>query len=209
MVIFKVLPEKSTDEINGVGVIEMTFTKHPVQYFNVGPVEPEVKPVELSGKWISSPMKSWQVSELQDKKCGISETPAVSLSDDFNWKKLLIRKSDGFLDLHFNVGDADGILYIGNKINVPRDGIWRFYLGHDGGCKVFLDGITMLIAANVVNPAIPGRSFVDLELKTGEHELMIAFDTAEGRGWGIFTAFGIPVNQRKIDKKPVFPVVTS
>ena len=42
------------------------------------------------------------------------------------------------------------------------------------------------------------------KLSKGKHEIVIAFDTADGLGWGIFACFGIPKSQRGKDK-PAFP----
>ncbi|MEI6521141.1 MAG: alpha-L-fucosidase [bacterium] len=199
------LPAKCPDSIAGVGVVELTFKSAPVQYFNMGPVVPEMKPVELSGKWVSPIIKSWQVSALQEKNVTVANAPAVSLSVSLGWHKLTIQEDNSFLNIHSEAGSQDGILYLGNIFEVPRDGIWRFFLGHDGGCQLFFDGKSVLTVPDAINPAMPGRSFVDLNMTTGQHELIIAFDTAEGRGWGIFSCFGIPHGQRGIDKKPVFP----
>ena len=99
----------------------------------------------------------------------------------------------------------DGLVYIGNNFTAPRAGVWTFYVGHDGGARVFVDGKTMLTVPERSNPAVPGRSKVDLQLSKGNHEIVIAFDTANGSGWGLFTCFEIPKKFRGKDK-PVFPI---
>ena len=101
-------------------------------------------------------------------------------------------------------GEQDGLVYLGNVFQAPRSGVWTFYLGHDGGAKVFVDGKPVLTVPERLNPAVPGRSKVDLQLAKGQHEIVIAFDTANGQGWGIFVCFGIPKEQRGKDK-PKFP----
>jgi len=201
------LPAQCPDPVAGVGVVEMTFRTPPVQYFNAGLVMPLVKPVDLRGKWVSPPIRSWQVSALQAKVAAVDDAPVVSLTAPLDWHTLAIEKETDFLNVYAEYGAQDGILYLGNTIEAPRDGVWRFYLGYDGGCRVFIDGQSVFADPEVINPALPGRSFIDLTMTAGRHELMIAFDTAAGRGWGIYACFAIPRGQRGIEKKPVFPRV--
>jgi hypothetical protein len=44
-----------------------------------------------------------------------------------------------------------------------------------------------------------------IDLTQGDHELVIAFDLNQGFGWGLYTCFEVPENQRKTRRKPCFP----
>lgn len=104
------------------------------------------------------------------------------------------------------MGEADGIVYLGSCFEAAQAGTWSMHLGHDGGVRVFVDGRDVVTVPQLRNPSQPGRSTVEVELSAGRHEVVIALDTADGRGWGIFFSWGVPQGQRKALGKPVFPV---
>ena len=199
------LPEKCPDKINQIGMIELKFKTPPRQMGNMGPVAPDVPFVDLSGKWVSPFVNSWKVSRLLPKTGDVTTAGKVKLSDKLDWKTVRAGQPEEFINIHDVHGDQDGLVYLGNVFEAPRSGVWTFYLGHDGGAKVFVDGKPVLTVPERLNPAVPGRSKVDLQLAKGQHEIVIAFDTAHGQGWGIFVCFGIPKGQRGKDK-PKFPV---
>ena len=200
------LPEKCPDKINQIGMIELKFKTPPRQMGNMGPVPPDVPFVDLSGKWVSPFVNQWKVSRLLPKTGDVTTAGKVKLSDKLDWKTVRAGQPEEFINIHDVHGEKDGLVYLGNVFEAPRSGVWTFYLGHDGGVKVFVDGQPVLTVPERLNPAVPGRSKVDLQLSKGNHEVVIAFDTAHGQGWGIFSCFEIPKPQR--DKaKPVFPKV--
>ena len=57
-----------------------------------------------------------------------------------------------------------------------------------------------------VNPAPAARTSAILDLAEGEHEIMIAFDTANGKGWGFYATWDIPTHARKNIRVPVYPL---
>ena len=201
------LPEHCPDAIAQTAIIELTFKDGVRQFFNAGPVAPEVCPTDFTGKELSANLTSWKLSALQAKTGSVAEAPAVSLDDALGWQPITSRENDGFVLLHHYLGEGDGIVYLGMTIDVPCDGSWLLHLGHDGGVRVFNDGHPLFSDEKCVNPAIPGRSSIDLSLSAGRHELMIAFDTAAGRGWGIFACFEQPEHCREKGAKPVYPTV--
>ena len=203
--LIKGLPEKCPDQTNQVGMIALTFKWPPYQMFNAGPVAPDVPPRDLSGKWASPYISSWKVSKLLPKTGDVTTAKCVKVGSKLDWKIVRASQPEGFLNIHDLYGEQDGLVYIGNNFTAPRAGVWTFYVGHDGGARVFVDGKTMLTVPERSNPAVPGRSKVDLQLSKGNHEIVIAFDTANGSGWGLFTCFEIPKKFRGKDK-PVFPI---
>ncbi len=80
---------------------------------------------------------------------------------------------------------------------MPRSGEWGLRLGHDGGMGVFVDGRRVLAEPDLRNPAEPGRSWAEVALTEGEHEIAIALDTAAGKGWGIFFEWVLPRAERR------------
>jgi hypothetical protein len=163
-------------------------------------------PVNLPGKWISPSVNSWTVSRLLPGKSDVAKAGSVKLSAKLDWRVVHAGTPEGFLSIHDHHGEKDGLVYLGNTFIAPSAGVWSFYLGHDGGARVFVDGHAVLTVPECINPSIPGRSKVDLNLARGSHEIVIAFDTANGRGWGIFACFGVPKGHRG-KGKPVFPKV--
>jgi hypothetical protein len=140
------------------------------------------------------------------KTSNVTTAKSVTLGSKLDWKNVHTSEPEGFLDIHHLYGEKDGLVYLGNRFSIPRSGVWTLYVGHDGGIRVFVDGNTVLTVPECSNPAVPGRSKVDLSLSKGNHEIVIAFDTASGSGWGLFTCFEIPKKLRGKDK-PVFPQV--
>jgi hypothetical protein len=113
-----------------------------------------------------------------------------------NWKQISA-KGRPFVSVHDLHGNSDGIAYLANKFRVTRDGKWTLLLGHDGGTRVFLDGKPVFCEPLQQNPAEPDRSRVAVNLTAGTHEIIIALDTNQGRGWGIFTRFERPASSPK------------
>jgi alpha-L-fucosidase len=202
------LPANCPDTVAQVGMLELKFRTPPRQYFNFGPVLPEVMPADLSGPNVSPPVATWQRSELQPKPVGgVAAAQAVALSAGLGWAPVR-GGGDGFVNVHDFIAERDGLIYFGNRLTVPRDGTWRLHLGHDGGICVFVDGKAVFCEPALYNPSVPGRSSTMLKLAKGPHELVIAFDTCAGRGWGIFVHFeavGAVASRR--GGKPLFPAV--
>ena len=113
---------------------------------------------------------------------------------------------NGFMSVHDEFTDADGMIYFGTAAEAPCDGTWRLHIGHDGGVKVFVDGKDVLTVAKLYNHAIPGRSHADITLAKGKHDIVVAFDLAAGRGWGIYAHVEAQGKQRHSKtRKAVFP----
>jgi len=153
----------------------------------------------------ASRVNDWQVSALQPKATGLADAPCRGLDMSLGWTAVRARAGDGFVDVHERLGDADGLVYLAQRFDVPRSGRWELRLGHDGGARVFVDGRPVLLESETRNPAEPGRSCVEVPLNQGDHEIVIAFDTAAGRGWGIFFSWVIPTAERTVKAERLFP----
>lgn len=157
-------------------------------------------------RWQSPFVATWQVSTVQPKT--VAAAPAKWLADPLGWQPVTAAAHPaGFINIHPIVADADGLVYLANKFCVNRAGRWTLHVGHDGGVRVFVNGRAVLTVPEQQNPAPPLRSKVAVTLGKGTHEIVIAFDTAAGKGWGVFVSFGVAKAHRQPGRRPGFPVV--
>ncbi len=155
--------------------------------------------------WRSGFVTAWRLSRLQPKRKDVSLAPCAKLSDDLGWEdRELASIPAWFANANPVFEHADGIAYFGNRFRVSRPGRWTLHLGHDGGAALFIDGQRVLCETRRVNPCSPSRSQVTVELTKGDHEIVVAFDTDKGMGWGIAFSFETPKPDRR--GKPVLPV---
>jgi hypothetical protein len=161
----------------------------------------------LSTPWHSGRVNSWKVSKVMPKKGDVRQASQASLKNDkLGWH--IVRASgapEGFINIHDALNDADGLVYFANRFDVKKAGSWKLHLGHDGGAKVFVDGKAVLCEPTLKNPALPGRSEAAVSMAKGKHEIVIAFDTHAGGGWGIFLCFELVKPSRKPGVKAWFP----
>jgi uncharacterized protein (DUF608 family) len=150
---------------------------------------------------------SWQVSRLFDRRGDVADAAPISLADSAEWKPIA-PASDGFVNIHPLYGQSDGIVYLATRVRVRRKGSWNFLLGHDGGIRLFVDGQSVATQSALQNPARAGRTQVKVALTAGEHEILVALDTCNGFGWGIYLNFGI-VSDGKGSAASEFPVPDS
>ena len=190
----------------GNTVVEGKFVNRKTEQMKVTPGsrKKDIVRVESPGKWCSPPVKAWQISKLVPKTGDVTRAKCVALRGNPDWQTLRASQPEGFANVHSLFGEADGLVYLGNIFKVSKTGVWTLYLGHDGGVKVFVDGQKVLTVPQLQNPAAPRRSKVDLSLSRGRHEIVVAFDTANGMGWGIFASFEVPEHHRG-KGKPLFP----
>ena len=168
----------------------------------------QLQPAQLRIDWPRSPRASawlatgWNISQLQPAR-DIVEVPALSLTEDVGWTP--VPAGQDFVDIHALRG-PDGYVLLARKLHVAADGEWILHLGHDGGARVFVDGQPVAAAPGTCNPAPRDRTQVRVVLAAGEHELGIALDRDNGRGWGMFVCFEIPSNRLIHSQQPVFPI---
>jgi len=151
----------------------------------------------------------WLISKLLPP-IEIENAKPVTLKDSAGWKRyraVLKRNCPQtyFVNIHQLFGEQDGMVYIGRQFNVKEKGKWILHIGHDGGVRVFVDGKVVINEPKRINPAPYERSKAVVEMDKGKHELIIAFDTDEGKGWGFYCSFEI-VEAGKGKGKYLFPV---
>jgi hypothetical protein len=153
----------------------------------------------------------WRVSGVMPRPAGgvgaasaVDATPSSRSTVGLEWT-LVQPDTVGFINLHESFVGQDGLVYLANRFEAPFAGCWRLSLGHDGGVRVFVDGIVVLCAPETCNPAKPGRSSVELPLTAGVHEIVIAFDLAGGNGWGLFIEWQVPDGEQADRVQRLYP----
>ncbi len=207
--VIKGLPDKCPDKTNKIGVIEMKFINPPTLLMESGCL-PVLKPHYMDKDWTSPQVQEWYVSRLCEKE-NISAVKGASLNEQgYQWHKMESLKADagmiaGVLCTHKINGKNPGIIHVGNHFHVPRDSDYTFYLGHDSGASIWVDGKKVFCDERFLPPCVPGRSAFEVFLTAGQHEIVIALDNEYA--WGCSLAFGIPKRFRKSQKRPVFPAI--
>ncbi len=185
------LPEKSPDPIAQVALLEITVR-------SLGELAP-------TGKWDSRYVKNWKVSKLHRPIADISKAAPVTDARALGWQAASADET-GFVSVHDRFAGANGVAYLATRVEVARSGTWNLKLGYDGGVRLFVDGEAVFADPERRNPALPDRAVVPVALRKGQHEIVVALDTASGMGWGIFLRFQVPQTMRKKFGKPVFPM---
>lgn len=145
----------------------------------------------------------WQISPVFEKTArGVADASFIGLNDKTaGWTPFKGDPSAGaFMDIHSQFDKADGLVYLGQTLKVARSEDYEFVVGHDGGIRLFVDGACVLTKPELVNPAVPDRSRVRIKLEQGNHEIILAFDLAGGKGWAVFFEAG-PVGKKSAPSK--------
>ncbi|MCC6580108.1 MAG: alpha-L-fucosidase [Phycisphaeraceae bacterium] len=201
------LPDQCPDKVTQVGMIALKFKGHIRQVLGNGCELPEGFPVVLFTELASPPVNTWSMtSPMPRNGSDIAEMPCASLNDaSLKWSSVSATTEDGLVLIHDRYPDTDGMVYLANRFKVDKAGAWKLHLGHDGGAKAFVDGKAVLCTPTRSNPAMPGRSCAEVELDAGEHEVVVAFDLAQGLGWGMYFQWEwLTVNKAR-GNKPWFP----
>ncbi len=148
--------------------------------------------------------EGWKRSRLLPKTgihTSLCEAPPAATDDaamEFTALDPEMVNVSGLVNLHSLFGEEDGIVYLALKFDAPLAGAYRLGLGHDGGVRAWVNGEPVLCVPERQNPCFADRSTALLDLPQGRHELMVAFDTAQGMGWGIRFRFLSPDGQPQI-----------
>jgi hypothetical protein len=83
-------------------------------------------------------------------------------------------------------GDTDHHLFYSLRLRCSEAMQVTLWLGYDGPTKVWVDAQEVYFDPDGVNPALPEDAAVPLALAQGEHEVLVALGTNNGKAWGIF-----------------------
>jgi len=158
--------------------------------------------------WYSPWINQWRMSKPVPKTKGVTDAKPVKLADRLGWMTLNGGLDDvpaHFVNVHAVHPSADALIYLGNRFQVDKAGKWTLHVGHDAPARIFVNGKAVLTQTKRINPAPETRSVIVLPLKKGKHEIVVALDTDQGRGWGMHCRFEVPKNERKKMTTPRFP----
>jgi uncharacterized protein (DUF608 family) len=162
--------------------------------------------LETDGSCHSPFFATWQASALQPAVASIAQARPVRLTDSLGWHSLTADRG-GFVNVSTCCGSAHGLIYLARRVALRQAGDWQVLLGHDGPAALFIDGRRVAMDEALRNPALPDRTAADVTLSAGEHEIVVALDTARGMGQGIFLRFALPASLRHLpmNQRPAFP----
>ncbi len=134
----------------------------------------------------------WRISMLMPRggKNLAALDPVSGSAPALQWKP--VTATGNRISAHGVYGDRDGFVAFANRLHVPLAGKWILSLGHDGGCRVFIDGQQVLCEPRRRNPIREDRTRAAVELTAGDHDLVVVLDTDHGLGYGFVLRFQAP-----------------
>lgn len=133
----------------------------------------------------------WKVSRLLPVK-DIRSIGCVRLSDDMGWQTVFPDK-DRVIVHHMR--GTNGVVYIARRIKVESRCERVLHVGHDGSARIFVDGRAVGCGMGAQNPIPVTRTEAPLKLSAGEHEICIALDRMDGKGWGVYVSLQKPAGE--------------
>lgn len=126
---------------------------------------------------------------------GLEHDNGVGMRPDFNrfyeglegeritWRPLPLRVvgENGRIDFKPIMDGDDRLVYVFTTLNIEKDGNYCIFFGSDDGIRMWLDGSEIFLL-NITRGAEPDQHQLDVNLKAGSHDLMIAVDQHWG-GW--------------------------
>ncbi|MDD5707312.1 MAG: glycoside hydrolase family 20 zincin-like fold domain-containing protein [Kiritimatiellae bacterium] len=97
-----------------------------------------------------------------------------------------------FCDLHrdlFAAAPADSLIYLVNRVHCSEPMNLELRLGYDGPVKAWMDGRQMFHDPNGTNPASIDAAVIPWRASKGDHELVVAMGSNNGKAWGLFARF--------------------
>lgn len=151
--------------------------------------QPFLRQAPLGEHRLSPFVADWQVSRIVGGE--LADAVAPDLADaSRGWTAVrAMDNPDGFVYVSRLAGKQDGLVYLVARVSVPRSAEWIVSLGHDGGARLWVDGVRKIDRPARVNPAFPDRSQARVKLARGAHTIAVALDTDHGKGQGIFLRF--------------------
>ena len=130
----------------------------------------------------------WHASRMVSAM-DIARAPYQGLASDAGWEKL----PDGWdmVDIHSRRPGV-GIVYLATRFTLDQAAERILHVGHDGGVRIFVDGLPVGATPGKVNPVPVTRTTIPVKLSAGEHELCIALDRCDDSIWGFHASLQQP-----------------
>ena len=97
-----------------------------------------------------------------------------------------------FCKLHAEFGaraPEDVLLYLSCRIECPEAMQLAACLGYDGPVKLWVDGQELFHDPAGTNPACVDAARIAFKAEPGEHEVLVALGSNQGKAWGLFLRF--------------------
>ncbi|MBI4474783.1 MAG: hypothetical protein HY646_19080, partial [Acidobacteria bacterium] len=124
--------------------------------------------------------------------------------DMLPWR--VLESTTDFCDLHLELSAAapqDRLVYFTCRLDVPEPMKLVAWLGYDGPVKLWLDGRELFHDPAGTNPATPDKARIPFNAEPGQHTVLVALGSNNGRAWGIFLRFErLDVPRRVIAEGP-------
>lgn len=132
-------------------------------------------------------LNEWRASERIDHRT-LAE---ASLKDAADMRMLPIaikpleNRTYGLVDLRPQINEKPGLVYARSVLGSDADKRAILTLGYDGPIRVWLNGQSLFMGPGT-NPAIEDQVKLYIDLRQGDNDLLVAFDSNGGHGWGFF-----------------------
>lgn len=154
-----------------------------------GMAVPVFGPLELSGKGGTAFIKRWQVSEPQQVRGGVRRAPwPVGDVSHNGWQAP--HSDQGHLIMPQDLQKArPGIFYLRSNIEAVDAISAILAVGSDSPFRLWLNGRQVAVEPAATNPCAADQYQYPVKLRGGNNEVVIAFDSRNGQGWGISARF--------------------
>jgi hypothetical protein len=160
--------------------------------------------LQKSGNVLSDFIVNWLVSRAMPSagKLDSLNCPENKNSLQFSPRHF----STAFCDLHhdlFACAHDDILVYYFNRLNCAESMELELLLGYDGPVKAWIDGMQVFHDPNGTNPGHADSAIIPWKAAKGNHELIVALGSNNGKACGIFARFSRKdVPRRRIKQDP-------
>ncbi|HYF50843.1 MAG TPA: sialate O-acetylesterase [Planctomycetota bacterium] len=117
----------------------------------------------------------------------------LSYPSDLGALRLETKKFAGnFCDRHLELGaraPEDVLVWYRTRVTIPEPMKARLNLGYDGPVKVWIDREEKFFDPEGTNPANPEDQYIEFDSTPGEHEVLVALASNNGKAWGVFLRY--------------------
>ena len=141
----------------------------------------------VTGPVVSPFLNEWQASQRFDHLTLAEASPEHAATVQFAplAVKPLDNKTYGMVDVRREIEEKPGVVYVRAEIDSEQAERRIFTLGYDGPLCLWLNGQPIFTGPGI-NPAIEDQVKLFVDLKQGKNDLLVAFDSNNGLGWGFF-----------------------
>lgn len=144
---------------------------------------------------------AWNVALLK-KTGGIAGVTAKQAASLKGWRKGSIENSYVVLPKPL-AKNRDGVFVYKTEVTATKAVDMKLLLGADSPFILWLNGKEVCRDAKATNPCTPAEYNKNVRLAEGKNEVLVAFDTRKGMGWGICMRL-----EGMSDKEPITKIVS-